>query len=227
MLVRIYTHSFFDDLLGRDPAIFDLGANVGQFTNAMISRYGGHSLALEPSPTEFGQIPESASVTKLQAAVTSEPGEVVLNLATNSEANSIGKAAGYDYVDQVKVEALTLQDVLSRSGHDRGQLLKLDIEGSEIEVLNSPREVLQRFDQITAEFHDFCDITPREIVERTIAKVRGDGFWVFLFDRHEFRHADVLFVNKRRMSAIRYAWETAKLWAPRMAAAAARKVRGR
>lgn len=224
MLVQVYTHSFFDDLLGNDPLIFDLGANVGQFTGAMIKRYGGHSLALEPSPAELGKIPESPCVTKLHAAVTASAGEVTLNLATNSEANSLGTTAGYDYVDQVKVEALTLEDVLRGSGHDRAQLLKLDIEGSEIEVLDSPGEVLRRFDQITVEFHDFCDITPREIVERTIEKVRGDGFWVFLFDR-QFPHADVLFVNKRCMGALRYTLETAKFWGPRLVAAAARRMR--
>ncbi len=58
MLVKVYTHSFFDDLLGHDPLIFDLGANVGQFTAAMLEKYGGRSLALEPSP-EFAQFPQA------------------------------------------------------------------------------------------------------------------------------------------------------------------------
>ena len=118
--------------------------------------------------------------------------------------------------------------LMKLAGADRVALLKLDIEGSEIDVLGGAGpDLLRRFDQITAEFHDFCGITPRPVVRETVRKVRDAGFHVFYFDRDVYRYADVLFVNRRRMSSLRYAVEMARLWGPRVVSSAWRRITGR
>jgi len=224
-LVNVHTHSFYDDLIEPGATILDLGANVGKFAGLMTDGYHCRCVALEPAPNAFDQIPTSASIDRHNVAVSGERGEVVLNLSTNSEANSLGKTADFDYHDAVRVQAVTLADALKLAGADRVALLKLDIEGSEIDVLGGAGpDLLRRFDQITAEFHDFCGITPRPVVRETVRKVRDAGFHVFYFDRDVYRYADVLFVNRRRMSSLRYAVEMARLWGPRVITSAWRRI---
>jgi len=67
-----------------------------------------------------------------------QTGEVVLNLTANSECNSLGKVPGHDYTDSVRVQAVTLDDALQLVSTNRVSLLKLDIEGSEIDILGTP-----------------------------------------------------------------------------------------
>ena len=226
-LVNVYTHSFFDELIDPGGTILDLGANVGTFATLMTERYRCRCVAIEPAPNEFSQIPANDRIEPHRLAVCGERKEVVLNLTANSECNSLGKVPGHDYTDSVRVQAVTLDDALKLVAADRVSLLKLDIEGSEIDVLGTADPaLLRRFDQITVEFHDVYDMTPRPVVRDTIRKVRDAGFHVFYFFRGPYRHVDVLFVNRLRMGTLRWAFEVARHWAPRIIRSAWRRITG-
>lgn len=227
-LAHVYTHSFFDDLLGPGATVIDLGGNIGQFARQMVDRYRCRCVVFEPSPEAFRQIAPSETIEPHNLAVCGAPGTIMLNLSSNSEANAIVRNAQYDLIGQVAVEAVTLADTLRLAGRDRAELLKLDIEGSEIEVLDqADPALLRRFDQITVEFHDFCDMTPEATVRATIARVCDAGFHAFYFDRHVYRHVDVLFVNRARMGKARVLIETAKFWLPRTLRSLGRRITGR
>jgi FkbM family methyltransferase len=226
-LVNVYTHSFFEELIGPHGTVLDLGANVGKFATLITERYPCRCVAVEPAPNEFRQIPSDARIQAHNLAVCGQPGEVVLNLTANSECNSLGKVPGHNYTDSVRVRAVTLDDALKLVSADQVSLLKLDIEGSEIDVLGTADPaVLRRFDQITVEFHDCYDMTPEPVVRDTIRKVRDAGFHVLCFYRGPRRHIDVLFVNRLRMGTLRYAVEIARHWAPRIVRAAWRRITG-
>jgi FkbM family methyltransferase len=225
-LVNVYTHSFFDDLIEPGGNVLDLGANVGKFATLITERYPCRCVAIEPAPNEFSQIPSNNRIQRHRLAVCGERGEVVLNLTANSECNSLGKVPGHDYTDSVRAQAVTLDDAFGLVATNRISLLKLDIEGSEIDILGTADgALLRRFDQITVEFHDAYDMTPKPIVRDTIRRVRDAGFHVFYFCRGPYRHVDVLFVNRRRMGTLRFALETARYWAPRIARSAWRRIK--
>lgn len=226
-LVNVYTHSFFDELIDPRGTVLDLGANVGKFATLMTERYPCRCVAIEPGPSEFSQIPSNDRIEAHRLAVCGERGEVVLNLTANSECNSLGKVPGHNYTHSVRVQAVTLGDALELAGTDRVSLLKLDIEGSEIDVLGTADPaLLRRFDQITVEFHDLYDMTPEPVVRDTIRKVCNAGFHLFCFYRGPSRHVDVLFVNRLRMGTLRYAVEIARHWAPRIVLSAWRRITG-
>jgi FkbM family methyltransferase len=225
-LVNVYTHSFFDHLIP-GGTVLDLGANVGKFAALITNRYPCRCVAIEPAPNEFSQIPSNDRIETHQLAVSDKRGEVVLNLTANSECNSLGKVPGHDYTDSVRVQAVTLDDALRLVATNRVSLLKLDIEGSEIDILGTAdAALLRRFDQITVEFHDAYDMTPEPIVRDTIRKVRDAGFRVFYNYRGPNRHVDVLFVNRLCMGALRWAFEMARHWAPRIVRSAGRRITG-
>jgi FkbM family methyltransferase len=226
-LVNVYTHSFFDDLIDPGGTVLDLGANVGNFAALITDRFPCRCVAIEPAPSEFSQIPSSDRIQPHKLAVCGKRGEVVLNLTANSECNSLGRVPGHDYTDSVRVQAVTLDDAFRLVATNRVSLLKLDIEGSEIDLLGTAdAELLRRFDQITVEFHDAYDMTPRPVVRDTIRKVRDAGFRVFYFYRGVERHVDVLFVNRVRMGTMRWAVEIARYWAPRIVRSAWRRITG-
>src|SRR5262249_4200675 len=80
----------------------------------------------------------------------------------------------------------------------RIDLIKMDIEGAEVEILETlPREILRRIGQITAEFHSApifgFDLQLR--VERIIRRLRRERFMALDFSRGS--RTDVLFVNRR------------------------------
>jgi FkbM family methyltransferase len=226
-LVNVYTHSLFDDLIDSGGAVLDVGANVGKFATLITDLYPCRCVAIEPSPDQFSEIPSNDRIEAHQLAVCGDSGEVVLNLTSNSECNSLGKVPGHEYTNFVTVQAVTLDDAVRLVGTERVSLLKLDIEGSEIEILGTADAgLLRRFDQITVEFHDGYDMTPRAIVLDTIHKVRDAGFRVFCFQRGKPRHVDVLFVNRLRMGKMRWALEIARHWTPRFVRFAWRRVTG-
>jgi len=102
--------------------------------------------------------------------------------------------------DETLVSAMTFADfvdsgVTSVWGDEPVELLKIDIEAAEIALLlDTPAAILQRFQQITVEFHDFRDRSLGPDVRRAKERLRGLGFRELRFT---LNNEDVLFVNER------------------------------
>jgi FkbM family methyltransferase len=154
-ITRIMSHSFLADLLPRDAVVIDLGANRGTFSAEVNSRFGWRCAAVEPNPEMFKQIPRREGIVAINAAVASVDGPVTLNLAENPESSSLLALPLDASRGQVSVQGLTLQSVCKFAGVERVDLLKMDIEGAEIDLLRSlPASELSQIRQITIEFHE-------------------------------------------------------------------------
>lgn len=134
-----------------DPArprvIFDVGANVGDYTRLVLQAANAVGCPVdvhvfEPSPRcqealqrEFGGF---AHVTRVSAAVADRAGEAVLHEGSSgSELASLvvrGSAAAGSSRD-IRVPLIALQDYLETTGTGRVDFLKLDVEGSELAAL--------------------------------------------------------------------------------------------
>ncbi len=76
-------------------------------------------------------------------------------------------------------------------------LIKMDIEGAEVEVLDSlTDELLVSIPQLSVEFHDFCGITPVDTVSRIVTRLQTLDF--FYLRMSGVGHQDTLFVNRRQ-----------------------------
>jgi FkbM family methyltransferase len=169
-------HTLHPRYLSSDSFVLDIGANHGQFTRAITTRFGCRCVAVEPAPLPFASIPEGPLVTKMQFGVADRSGTMQLHLAEDSTTSSMGRRAD-TYVQTIDVPTLSLVDLLARLGNPRVDLLKVDIEGAEIGMLAAvPDDLLQRMMQISIEFHDFCGITPAAEVEQTLDRLAGLGF---------------------------------------------------
>lgn len=190
-------HTILSHLLSQESVVVDLGANLGRFSHSVISRFGCDCYAVEANPALCQRIVPNPRLHVINAAVSERAGTQPLYLSHNSEASSLfseGATAGFAGV--IEVEAVTLQDILQITRQPRIDLLKVDIEGAEISVLEScPDAILQAIPQITVEFHDFLGLTPRPVVEQVIRRMERCGFaWISMW---RTAYGDTLFINRR------------------------------
>jgi FkbM family methyltransferase len=117
------------------PIILDIGANVGSFAAWAIERWPGcHVHCYEPLPDNFALLKrnlghlDGTSVTLNNFAV-GDPGLTRLYLGRNS----CGEASFYD----IGAPSTIALDVETRppSVLPRAQIMKIDTEGSEIDIL--------------------------------------------------------------------------------------------
>ena len=222
-IISLVHHSISPDLLTADSVVLDLGANYGAFANAMASRFQCEVYAVEASPRVFAKIPAGDFVKKFNFAICGRSGTVALNISSNHEVTSLKRLDNWEYIDTIRVEGLSLDEFLKTESVPQIDLLKIDIEGAEIEVFNSCSDAfLRSIDQITVEFHEWLGGSSKTEVTDIVSRLQTLGFFVFKLSRANF--SDVLFVHRRHMSFIDYASTILDIWAPRIVRYARRRL---
>ncbi|HEX7718867.1 MAG TPA: FkbM family methyltransferase [Woeseiaceae bacterium] len=146
----------------------DCGANVGKFTVPM-ARTGADVYAFEPNPDAYARLVENTAeypnVHAVQAAVTTVPGPVKLFLHRYAEDDPVHFSSGSSLVGSKRnvrtdrytmVEGVQFTEFLKGLGDRRVRLLKMDIEGAEVDVLNQLLDegLHEMIDQSFIEVHD-------------------------------------------------------------------------
>lgn len=188
-------HTFVPGLISPGGWAVDCGANKGSFSTWLSVNTQARVIAFEPDPRLFAELPTLPRVAYHNCAVSGTAGEVEIHLGTKLCSSLIFAEPGGQVV---KVQAVKLDDFLQAEGVVEVDLLKLDIEGAELDVFESlDARFLNRVKQITCEFHDFLDSSSRPRVEAAIRKLEEQGFYHVNFSR--LHHGDVLFINSRFM----------------------------
>ncbi len=145
-------------LVTQDAVVIDAGANVGLLALACAAWTGanGRVLAFEPSSREFGRLAEHVRLNGFdqleihQHALGAEAGTQELKVAESrySGLNTLGSTLAYDGVAVAaieRVEVLTIDGVVARRRLTRLDVIKLDVEGAELEVLRGAADTIRRF----------------------------------------------------------------------------------
>jgi FkbM family methyltransferase len=185
-------HHFLANGLDANSVVVDLGAHRGQFSLELARRLGCRCVAVEPVAALIAEAGGDPRIRIVNAAMAPQDGPVVLRLQQNPEANTLlpeGAAAG---IGELRVPGTTWPSLRQGAGLQRVALLKVDIEGAEVELLQTmTAPELAAIDQITVEFHP--DLTGPTAVRETIARVEAQGFWSVPFSRG---YGDVLLLNQ-------------------------------
>ncbi len=157
---------FFRKILKPGQVVLDVGANVGQFTllSAKLVGAAGRVHAFEPAPEEYRKLSANVSLNGFsnvllnQVAICDRIGEAVMRTAGPGLGlyNSLGRPLVSSLIGDIGVLCTTLDRYLQTRAVARVDLLKVDVEGSELGVLRGAAHLLSRSDApvIVCEFSD-------------------------------------------------------------------------
>ncbi len=162
---RVYPlDAFRAELGGADaPVVFDVGANTGQFAAAVFDRWPrAHIHAFEPHRGLVRRIERFAAENRLQdlmqiqwTAIGERNGAQDFYESGVPIVSSLLRemAAPYGVRRVVRVPVTTLDEYAQTSGVSRVDLVKLDIEGSELAAIRGARRVLTGVRLLFVELH--------------------------------------------------------------------------
>jgi FkbM family methyltransferase len=198
----IETHTILPDIISRGSVVIDCGANVGCFSLEMIRRFGCVCYAIEAAPETFKKIPSAANLYRYNFALCGANKLVAISIDSDRTRSAMRSEPTEN---TITVQGRRLDEFLACEVGGRNiDLVKMDIEGAEIEVIASlGDDVIRRVGQWTIEFHDFMGKMSVSEVERCVKRIAGLGFHELFWSKHR-NNADVLLVNKHRLSPRRY-----------------------
>jgi FkbM family methyltransferase len=178
-------------VLLRDLAtVVDIGANRGQFALAARSMSGANVISFEPLP----------AVAKIFSSVFSDDSAVVLHVAAigdkyekkrihlsarddSSSLLEIGKGQyehfpGTQEVGTLEVQVGCLDQYVSKQEIVRPALLKLDVQGFEMEALQGCKSLLDNFDYVYCECSFVELYKDQKLAGEVIEFLRVEGFYL-------------------------------------------------
>ncbi len=161
--------SYFKGLVPTDrPVIFDVGAHQGEsirFFRDIFPHCEIHSF--EPDPISFREIPECAGVTKNNVALALKDETAQFYRQSISHLNSLNRinvastdSLGYAQTainQQIEVPTIRGDSYMQSNNIQKIDLLKIDVQGAEVDVLRGFGERLADVNALTVEigFFDF------------------------------------------------------------------------
>lgn len=194
ILDRMEGHTFAGNWLNSRSVVLDCGMNLGKFARRISARYGCRVIGIEANPALVRQN-VAAGLECHNYALSGHNGSVKFRVNESHPMNSaiVGSDAVGD--DVIEVQSIRLEDFIRAQGIEQIDVMKLDIEGAEIDVIkDTPAEIVQDIPQICAEYHVFLDRTQKAAAEECTSKLRNMGFTDFDFSMNL---GNVLFLNRR------------------------------
>jgi FkbM family methyltransferase len=146
------------------PFIIDIGSHIGISILYFKDLYpNSRILAFEPNPISFEFLKENVNgnaltnVTLVNEAISSNSGERILYIDnTGNQWNSNSSFLKNSWSGKENTKGITVKSTrLDRyiQDIDSIDMLKIDTEGSELEILNSHKKILRMVENISVEYH--------------------------------------------------------------------------
>ena len=152
------------DFLRPGDVAIDVGANIGHFTVAMGSSVGctGRVISVEPNPRTYRQLQENVRLNRLrnvtcERAALCRDDSVIARLYVPrrvSGEGALGAKPRHTHLEEFDVICRSGERLLSELGllHHPLALMKIDVEGYEVDVLEGFGDTLTQFGCIMFEY---------------------------------------------------------------------------
>lgn len=173
------------DFLNSDSIIYSFG--VGQdisFEKEIIEKYNCNIFSFDPTPKSVEWIKNQEipnNLTFLDYGINFKTGFVAFNLPKNHIhiSGSIIKYKNLDENNSILVFMKSFTDIVNNLGHKNIDILKMDIEGSEFDVIENILNSKIEISQILIELHPRFFADGRKRVFELLEILKNNGYGVF------------------------------------------------
>lgn len=148
-----------NSLLPKDGVFIDVGASFGYFSIVATKAVGpnGRVIAIEPSSRDYNRLVDNVRINNLEniistyrLAISDSSGTALLSIATEerSAINTLGNQFSFSGVETVakeNVDTIALDDFVVANQINHVDVLKLDIEGSELKALHGAKKTIAKY----------------------------------------------------------------------------------
>ncbi len=131
--------------INNNSIILDIGANIGDVTDVITKKYNPNIYCYEPNIICYNHMlkrfKKNSKIKIFNVAVSNFTGEAFLyfhekakNIAEFNQRSSLKREKdGLDINKKVKVDCINIKEILDK--HNEIDLIKIDVEGSEYEIM--------------------------------------------------------------------------------------------
>jgi len=183
--------ALISSILKPGDVFVDVGANIGYYSLLAAERVGpsGSVLAIEPSPATFEQLSANASangtsnIRLLNVAASDVRGELLLYGGTKWNRGATSTIVhGPEQTPEARVPAAPLDELMLPYEMERAALIKIDIEGGELQVL---RRILATLNRYAPDMKILVEMSPQVSGDQLRATFEGflaAGFEAFAIE---------------------------------------------
>lgn len=158
-----------DELLTASKVILDAGANIGAFSVYATLKSNAYILSVEPENDNFSLLTRNTQkyglVKPLHFGIWSHSASLqIVQSETGYWGYTVEECGTGD------ICALSINDIIVEYNIDKIDILKVDIEGSEIEMLSGDCLWLEKVEYIIIETHDRKRLGCTSFIEEKLAK---------------------------------------------------------
>lgn len=153
---------------------YDVGANVGEVSEALLP-LASRVVAIEPEPDAFAKLSHRLGQRAVCIQALVGPDGAARTFLTNTIASKSSTSVapgdeppGHDYLKRTAMNAISLDTIAAE--HGMPTLIKIDVEGFEMSVLQSATNVLATRPTVVMEFNTLClsnfgRVNPRDAID--------------------------------------------------------------
>lgn len=173
------------DFLNEKSVIYSFG--IGEdisFDNAIIKNHDCHVFGFDPTPKSINWLKSQKLPEKFrfyEYGISNKSGFADFFLPKNPAhvSGSLMEIKSIDTTKSVTVRLKSLEDIIKELNHQHIDVLKLDIEGSEYEVIENILTSNLSITQILIEFHDRFFNNGQLKTKQAIRKLNDYGYEIF------------------------------------------------
>ena len=203
-IFKEHKHFLISEFSGENAnLVVDLGANEGYYTLKLKQNNAKCKvIAIEPNPLAFEILKKNLESNKLRdvilvnKAICSKSGKMSFEMVANVSAIGAKNLRimrrpwlKKEMIEKIKVDCITLSELFENYKIEKVDILKLDVEGMELEILKSGKNLLNKICKIVVEWHS------KEIKDRIKKFLKEKGFKLIFEEEKEC--GDLYFVNSR------------------------------